>query len=133
MYVRVKEGGAIDAAKPVLEGLSPEQQAALVAALGGQPGDLLLLAAGPAGAVNKALDRVRQYLARSLDLIQASAAAFESCILSRLWACLQRRLPGRARRPACPPLSCLLPVSSVTARDAGGPALAAVDRGFPHV
>ena len=37
VYVRVKEGGAIDAAKPVLEGLTPEQQAAVVAALGAQP------------------------------------------------------------------------------------------------
>lgn len=30
VYVRVKEGGQIEAAKPVMEGLSPEQQAALV-------------------------------------------------------------------------------------------------------
>lgn len=42
--------------------------------LQGQPGDLLLLAAGKAGSVNKALDRVRQYLARSLGLIQVRAA-----------------------------------------------------------
>lgn len=39
----------------------------------GQPGDLLLLAAGKASGVNKALDRVRQYLARSLDLIKVRA------------------------------------------------------------
>lgn len=37
VYMRVKEDGSIDAAKPVLEGLSAEQQAAVVAALGGQP------------------------------------------------------------------------------------------------
>ena len=30
VYVRVKEGGQIEAAKPVMEGLSAEQQAALV-------------------------------------------------------------------------------------------------------
>lgn len=30
VYIRVKEGGAIEAAKPVMEGLSPEQQAAVV-------------------------------------------------------------------------------------------------------
>ncbi|PRW57769.1 aspartate--tRNA ligase [Chlorella sorokiniana] len=70
VYIRVKEGGEIEAAKPVMEGLTAEQQAALVAQLQGQPGDLLLLAAGKAGSVNKALDRVRQYLARSLGLIQ---------------------------------------------------------------
>lgn len=33
-------------------------------------GDLLLLAAGAIGVVNKALDRVRQYIARELKLIQ---------------------------------------------------------------
>lgn len=33
VYIRVKEGGEIEAAKPVMEGLTPEQQAALVAQL----------------------------------------------------------------------------------------------------
>lgn len=42
----------------------------------GQPGDLLLLAAGPVNAVNKALDRVRQYLAHSLDLIKVGRVWF---------------------------------------------------------
>lgn len=36
-------------------------------------GDLLLLAAGPTPVVNKALDRVRQFLARDLKLIDHSA------------------------------------------------------------
>lgn len=36
-------------------------------------GDLLLLAAGPTAVVNKALDRVRQYLAKDLNLIDHSA------------------------------------------------------------
>lgn len=36
-------------------------------------GDLLLLAAGPTATVNKALDRVRQYLAKDLNLIDQSA------------------------------------------------------------
>ena len=35
-----------------------------------QPGDLLLIAAGPAGAVNRALDRVRQFLGKDLGLIK---------------------------------------------------------------
>ena len=119
VYARVKEGGALDAAKPVLEGLSGEQQAALVhqfevrscaacvqrcgaappaspalhlnpahllhapglfvphcallsLSLQAQPGDLLLIAAGPASRVNRALDRVRQYLGQDLGLIQVS-------------------------------------------------------------
>jgi len=33
VYIRVKEGGEIEAAKPVMEGLTPEQQAELVAQL----------------------------------------------------------------------------------------------------
>jgi hypothetical protein len=73
VYMRVREGGAVEAAKPVMEGLSAEQQAAVVAALGGQPGDLLLFAAGASANVNKALDRVRLYLGRDLGLIQVSA------------------------------------------------------------
>lgn len=36
-------------------------------------GDLLLFAAGPASVTNKALDRVRQFLGRALNLIDASA------------------------------------------------------------
>lgn len=64
-YIRVLEGGQIDAAKPVKEGLSPEAVAALIAACsetddaGAQPGDLLLIAAGPKATVAKAMDRVR--------------------------------------------------------------------------
>ena len=49
-YIRVQEGGAIDAAKPVKEGLSEACVASVLAACGpdgAQPGDLLLLAAGP--------------------------------------------------------------------------------------
>lgn len=150
VYIRVKEGGQIEAAKPVMEGLSAEQQAAVVqqlqvgagkraglpgllprlravaaarssatppsacpprqtwaaqapippppppqptppqpthtivystlphtcfpppllGPLQGEPGDLLLLAAGPAGKVNRALDRVRLYLGKDLGLVQ---------------------------------------------------------------
>jgi hypothetical protein len=36
-FIRVQEGGAIDAAKPIKEGLSAEQAAALIAAAGAQP------------------------------------------------------------------------------------------------
>lgn len=70
VYIRVKEGGAIEAAKPVMEGLSAEQQAAVVAQMQAQPGDLLLIAAGPASKVNKALDRVRLFLGKDLGLIK---------------------------------------------------------------
>jgi hypothetical protein len=41
----------------------------LLAASGAQPGDLLLLAAGPAALVHRTLDRVRQYVARQLGMV----------------------------------------------------------------
>ena len=50
---RVGEGGAIEAAKPVADGLDSAQTAALLAATGAAPGDLLLLAAGPEATVNR--------------------------------------------------------------------------------
>ena len=46
--------------------------ALLSLSLQAQPGDLLLIAAGPASRVNRALDRVRQYLGQDLGLIQVS-------------------------------------------------------------
>ena len=67
VFGRVKPDGAgLDAAKPVVEGLTEEQQRAVIAQLGGQPGDLLLFAAGPASTVNKTLDRVRGYIAKEV-------------------------------------------------------------------
>lgn len=49
--------------------------AGVLAATGAQPGDLLLLAAGPRPTVARALDRVRQYLAREvLGLVPAPGA-----------------------------------------------------------
>lgn len=50
---RVGETGEIDAAKAVKEGLQGEAAAALLAATGALPGDLLLLAAGPEATVNR--------------------------------------------------------------------------------
>ncbi len=53
---RVGEAGDIDAAKPVKEGLQAAHVSALLAAAEAQPGDLLLLAAGPEATVNKCGD-----------------------------------------------------------------------------
>lgn len=64
--IRVLEGGDIDAAKPIKEGLSPEQIQGAISACAAEPGDLLLLAAGPKATVATALDRVRQFLAREV-------------------------------------------------------------------
>ncbi|KAF8072660.1 aspS [Scenedesmus sp. PABB004] len=74
-FLRVGPGGSIEAAKPIKEGLTEPQVAALLAATQAQEGDLLLFAAGPAPTVNKALDRVRQHLARELGLVPPGAHA----------------------------------------------------------
>lgn len=90
-YIRVKAGGETDAPKPLKEGLTHEQMSALLAATGAQEGDLLLLAAGDKGTVNKALDRVRQYCAQ----VTCWAAPFRCCCWARCCCCpliRQRRL-----------------------------------------
>lgn len=74
VYLRVQpDGASLDGAKAVVEGLTPAQQAAVVTACGAAPRDLLLVAAGQQVVVNRALDRVRQYVAKDLGLVQARA------------------------------------------------------------
>ena len=46
VYLRVGEGGAVEAPKPVLEGLTPEQLAAVLQAAGAQPVSVRAPAAG---------------------------------------------------------------------------------------
>ena len=56
-----------------------------MAATGAQPGDLLLLAAGPADIVAKGLDRVRQFLARDLGLVAKDGTGGPPKQHSLLW------------------------------------------------
>ena len=74
-YARVGDGGAVEAPKPLEEGLTAGMWSGLLAACGAGPGDLLLLAAGPAGVVNRSLDRVRQHLAATLGEVPAPGEA----------------------------------------------------------
>jgi aspartyl-tRNA synthetase len=72
VVARVGEDGAsLDGAKALLEGLPTEaQRRALLEGVGAaEAGDLVLLAAGTEAAVNRGLDRVRQFLARDLGLV----------------------------------------------------------------
>ena len=86
---RVKDAGEIEAAKPVQEGLTAEHLSALLSTTEAQPGDLLLIAAGPQSTVNKCADAAcRLYHAnarqssswlrcdplRALLVVQATAA-----------------------------------------------------------
>ena len=69
-FIRVREGGEIDTIGAIKDNLTEEQKAELLARTGAEPGTLLLFGAGDTATVNKALDRVRQYLARDLGLVQ---------------------------------------------------------------
>ncbi len=70
-FIRVREGGEIDTIGAIKDNLDPERKAELLARTGAGEGTLLLFGAGDTATVNKALDRVRQYLARELALVPA--------------------------------------------------------------
>ena len=63
------KGGEIDSIGAIKDNLSAERKVELLARTGAAPGTLLLFGAGDTATVNKALDRVRQYLARELALV----------------------------------------------------------------
>ena len=69
-FIRVRDGGEIDTIGAIKDNLSDEQKAELLERTGATPGTLLLFGAGETSIVNKALDRVRQYLAKELNLVQ---------------------------------------------------------------
>ncbi len=70
-FIRVREGGEIDTIGAIKDNLTEAKQAELLRRTGAEPGTLLLFGAGATAVVNKALDRVRQFLARELDLVPA--------------------------------------------------------------
>jgi len=70
-FIRVREGGEIDTIGAIKDNLPEAIKAELLERTGAVPGTLLLFGAGDTATVNKALDRVRQYLARELNLVTA--------------------------------------------------------------
>ncbi|MGA0162509.1 MAG: aspartate--tRNA ligase, partial [Vulcanococcus sp.] len=70
-FIRVREGGEIDTIGAIKDNLSDEKKAELLKRTGAEPGTLILFGAGDTATVNKALDRVRQYLARELGMVKA--------------------------------------------------------------
>ncbi len=68
-FIRVREGGEIDSIGAIKDHLSEARTAELLERTGAGAGTLLLFGAGDTATVNKALDRVRQYLARALALV----------------------------------------------------------------
>ena len=73
-FIRVREGGEIDSIGAIKDNLSAEGKAELLRRTGAGPGTLLLFGAGATATVNKALDRVRQFLARELGLVSEGKA-----------------------------------------------------------
>jgi len=71
-YIRVKEGGEIDTIGAIKDNLSPEQKEELLSRCGAEAGHLLLFGAGDTATVNKALDRLRQVIARRMNLVDES-------------------------------------------------------------
>ena len=69
-FIRVREGGEIDTIGAIKDNLSDEQKQTLLKRTGAEPGTLLLFGAGDTATVNKALDRVRQYLAKEMGLVK---------------------------------------------------------------
>jgi aspartyl-tRNA synthetase len=71
-YIRVRDNGEIDTIGAIKDNLTEDQKSELLARTHAQPGDLLLFAAADVSTVNKTLDRVRQFVAKEMNLIDAS-------------------------------------------------------------
>ena len=68
-YIRVRDNGEIDTIGAIKDNLTDEQKNALLERTGAKPGHLLLFAAADVSTVNKTLDRVRQFIAKEMNLI----------------------------------------------------------------
>ncbi len=71
-YIRVREGGEIDTIGAIKDNLTPKQKEILLERTGAKPGCLLLFGAGDAGTVNATLDKLRQAIAKELNMIDES-------------------------------------------------------------
>ncbi len=70
-YIRVRENGEIDTIGAIKDNLSEAQKQEILKRTGATAGHLLLFGAGDTPTVNKTLDRLRQVLARELNLIDS--------------------------------------------------------------
>lgn len=68
-YIRVREDGEMDTIGAIKDNLTAEQKQEILSRTQAKPGHLLLFGAGETPVVNKTLDRLRQFLARELGLI----------------------------------------------------------------
>ena len=70
-FIRVQDSGEINTIGAIKDNLSSEQKQELLDRTGAKAGTLLLFSAGDTTTVNKALDRVRQYLAQELGMVKS--------------------------------------------------------------
>ena len=68
-FIRVRENQNIDSIGAIKDNLNEAKKVELLEKTNASEGDLLLFAAGNTPTVNKTLDKVRQYLAKELNLI----------------------------------------------------------------
>ncbi|MFH7244468.1 MAG: aspartate--tRNA ligase [Spirulina sp.] len=68
-YIRVRAEGAVDTIGAIKDNLPAEKMQELLSRTNAQEGDLLLFGAGPTEIVNATLDRVRQAVAKEMNLI----------------------------------------------------------------
>ena len=68
-FIRVRENREIDSIGAIKDSLTIDQTENLLKESGAEAGDLILFGAGKTEIVNKALDRVRQFLGKELGLI----------------------------------------------------------------
>jgi aspartyl-tRNA synthetase len=71
-YIRVRDNGEIDTIGAIKDNLTEDQKTELLTRTNAKPGDLLLFAAADVSTVNKTLDRVRQFVAKEMNLIDAN-------------------------------------------------------------
>jgi len=71
-YIRVRDNQEIDTIGAIKDNLNAEQVQELLRRTGAEAGTLLLFGAGPSEVVNPTLDRVRQAIAKEMNLIPAN-------------------------------------------------------------
>ena len=71
-YIRVRDNGEIDTIGAIKDNLTDAQKTELLERINSKPGDLLLFAAADVITVNKTLDRVRQFVAKEMNLIDSN-------------------------------------------------------------
>jgi aspartyl-tRNA synthetase len=68
-YIRVRENGEIDTIGAIKDNLTEAQKAEILKRTNAKAGDLLLFGAADSATVNKTLDRLRQVIAKEMNLI----------------------------------------------------------------